>query len=254
MPQGSEIGALFFELSHPGRRAILEALRDKPMRPSDAALLNGTSPPEACRHLSRLASQGLIQRQPDGTYCLTGYGFLVAEGVGSLEGLLPRRDFLRTHDLSVIPGEYVNRLYLLAGTEAGSTFSDSLRHVEQVLNEAKEFAWFLSDQAMLNVEVVLNGMRKSRASVRVLIPSSILPPADRRVNPVPRDVPLEVRALPEVRIAMALNERLAGICFGDFSGSIDYAKGFRGTSRDFRAWCQELFDHYWKQGRSIRVW
>lgn len=254
MPKKSDVGPLFFELSHSGRLSILAALRDKALRLSDVASLNGIAPPEAYRHLLRLSSQGLIQRQPNGSFRLTGYGFLVAEGVASFEGLLPHRDFFRTHDLAVIPREFVNRLYVLAATEAGSTFSDSLRHVEQVLNEAKQFAWFLSDQAMLNVEVLLSGMRRSRASVRVLIPSSILPPASRRINPVPRDLPLELRALPEVRIAMALNETLAGVCFADFPGSIDYARGFRGTSPGFRAWCQELFDHYWKLGRPVRVW
>lgn len=252
--QRSEIGALFFELAHPARLSILATLRGRALRLSDVASHLRTAPPETHRHLTRLSSQGLVQRQPDGTFRLTGYGFLVAEGAAALEGLLPRRDFFRTHDLSVIPREFVSRLYVLAGTEAGSTFSDSLRHVERVLTEAERFAWFLSDQAMLNVGVLLNATRRSGVAVRVLIPSSILPPAERRVTPVPRDLPFELRALPEVRIAMALNEKLAGACFADFSGSIDYARGFRGASPGFRAWCQELFEHYWKLGRPIRVW
>jgi predicted transcriptional regulator len=212
------------------------------------------APPEASRHLTWLTAQGLLQRHPDGTFRLTGYGLLIAEGVASFEGLRSRQEFLRTHDLTVLPREFVSRLYELSGTAVGSNFSDSLRHVEMVLGEAREFAWFLSDQAILTPEILLGSMRKSRVSVRVLLQSSVLPPFGRRVTPIPRDIPLEVRVLPEVGLGLALNEKIAGVCFAGLPGPIDYASGFQGSSAGFRTWCEDLFNHCWKRGRTIRVW
>lgn len=254
MPKRTELGSLFFDLAHPRRAAILETLREEPRRLSRLAAAARTPAPEASRHLARLVSQGLVQREPGGAYRLTGYGRLVAEGIASFEGLRSLRDFLRTHDLTGLPRRFTARLYELAGGEAGSTVSDALRHSERVLEEAREFAWFLSDQAMLTPDALLLAMRRTRVPVRVLVPRSILPPPRERVTSIPRDVPLEVRALPEVRVGMALNETVAGVCFVGLTGSLDLARGLRGTSPAFRGWCEELFEHYWTAGHPVRVW
>jgi DNA-binding IclR family transcriptional regulator len=74
---------LFFELSHPRRLAILAMLRDDSLRLSQVASHGHMAPPEASRHLTWLTAQGLLQRHPDGTFRLTGYGLLIAEGVAS---------------------------------------------------------------------------------------------------------------------------------------------------------------------------
>lgn len=245
---------MFFELSHDRRLAILELLRARELHLTEIASRCRVAPPEASRHLARLAAQGLLQRNSDGTFRLTGYGALIVEGIASFEGLRSRREFLRTHDLTALPRNFASRLYVLAGTAAGSSFSQSLRHVEMVLGEAREYAWFLSDQAMVTAEILLGSMRKSRVPVRVLLQSSALPPARQRVTPIPQDVPLELRVLPDVRIGLAINEKIAGVCFAGSGGPIDYANGFQGSSADFREWCGDLFDHFWKRGRAVRVW
>jgi len=233
---------------------MLTMLRKSSLRLSAISAESQVAAPEASRHLSRLVSEGLVQRNPEGTYRLTGFGLLVAEGVASFDGLQSRREFLRSHDLTALPREFASRFYELTGSAAGSSFSQTLRHVEMVLAEAREFAWFSSDQAMVAAENLLGSMRRSPASVRVLLQSSVLPPTKARTTPIPRDVPLEVRVLPEVKIGLALNEKVAGACFAGLPGPIDYANGFQGTSDDFRGWCEDLFEYLWKRGRTIRVW
>jgi len=60
-------------------------------------------------------------------------------------------------------------------------------------------------------------------------------------------------ALKEVKIAMAINENTAGVCFPTLKGEIDFGSGFVGTDPVFRGWCSELFDYYWEKSRTIHI-
>ncbi len=245
---------LFFELSHPQRLVLLASLSGASRRLSELARETRQGAPEVSRHLARLSAQGLLERAPGGGYRLTGYGRLVVAAVDSLEGLCARRGFLKDHDLTVLPPGFASRLNELSTDPPGATFTESLRHVEDVLESAREFAWFMTDQGLLTADRVLSTVRRRRAAVRVLFPRSLLPPPGARGASRARDLPIEFRVLPEVKVALALNELVGGVCFAAPSGPIDYAIGFRGSSPRFRAWCQDLFEHYWRSGRQVRVW
>jgi hypothetical protein len=40
-----------------------------------------------------------------------------------------------------------------------------------------------------------------------------------------------------------MNEKVAGVCFPDLKGKIDFNSGFRGTSdTEFHNWCRDLFE------------
>jgi len=49
----------------------------------------------------------------------------------------------------------------------------------------------------------------------------------------------------DVRVAMALNEKLAGVCLPDLNGRVDFSAGFSGNDERFMKWCRDLFEHYW---------
>jgi predicted transcriptional regulator len=244
---------LFFELSHEKRLAILKMLSVKSERLTDIAVKARISAPEAVRHLRRLARQKLIARDSDGVYGLTPYGRLVTDGLASFEFLLRQSDFLRNHNLAGLPKPFVTRLAELSELEAGSSFSDTLRHVERVLNEADDFAWFLSDQALLTSTAVLGAAKKSGVTVRVVVPESLLRPAGSARTPDRPIEAVEIRVVPEVRVGIAMNERIAGVSFPDSTGRIDHSAGFRGSSAEFRGWCRDLFQHYWDRGRRARL-
>jgi predicted transcriptional regulator len=251
--KGTDVGTLFFELSHEKRLAILGMLRTHPARLTELAVKSRISAPEVSRHLGRLMRHQLVSRGADGTYSLSPYGQLVTGGVESFEFLLRQRDFLRTHDLSVLPKSFVRRLAELSEFESGSSFTDTLRHVERVLNEADDFAWFLSDQAMLTSDAVLDAARKTGVSVRAVVPESLLRPVDSaRARGRPADS-VEIRVLPEVKVGIAMNEQIAGVSFPDLTGRIDQSAGLRGASAEFRGWCRDLFEFHWVRGRRARL-
>jgi predicted transcriptional regulator len=249
----TETEDLLFELSHEKRLAILEILERRAARLSDIAVHSKISPPEVSRHLGRLARHSLVGRGSNGEYGLTPYGRLVVRGLPSFKFLFRHRDFLLTHDLSALPGPFLNRLAELSELEVGSSFTDTLRHVERVLHEADEFAWFLSDQAMLTSTTLVDAARRSGVAVRAIVPRSLLPPAAHPGAPRRPSGVVEIRVVPEVRVGIAMNEQIAGVSFANLGGRIDQSEGFRGSSAEFRGWCRDLFLHYWNIGRPARL-
>ena len=63
----------------------------------------------------------------------------------------------------------------------------------------------------------------------------------------------EVGIFRDVRVAMAINETIAGICFPGIDGKIDFSAGFLGKDPSFRGWCNDLFDYYWSRSRKIML-
>ena len=59
----------------------------------------------------------------------------------------------------------------------------------------------------------------------------------------------EVILAKDVRVALAMNERQAGVCLPDLKGRADFSAGFVGTDRAFLGWCRDLFEHHWAESR-----
>jgi predicted transcriptional regulator len=58
---------------------------------------------------------------------------------------------------------------------------------------------------------------------------------------------LELKLVPDenVKIGIAMNEKIAGIAFPDLKGKMDFNSGFTSSSIDFHKWCCDLFSFYW---------
>ncbi len=247
--------SLLFELSHPQRRAILEHLESGPLRLTSISHRIHTPPPETHRHLRRLVGQALLERRPDGRFELTPYGRVVMEVTSPAEFLVAHREFLRTHDLTVLPLAFLHRLSDLSDTGRGSTFAETLRHSERVLERAKQFVLFMTDQTMLSEERTREIAGRARIPIRAIVPRGILPPTARVRDAYAAEEPssgLVVRVLPAVRLGLAMNERLAGVCFPDREGKIDFSAGFNGDSQRVVGWCRDLFEHHWAQAAPVR--
>jgi predicted transcriptional regulator len=77
----------------------------------------------------------------------------------------------------------------------------------------------------------------------MLIPTEFLPAVNQPGTP--KNV--ETRGLSDLPGIIALTERMAGICFRQIGGRIDYT-GFFGDDPTFHYWVKDLFLHYWDKG------
>ncbi len=64
----------------------------------------------------------------------------------------------------------------------------------------------------------------------------------------------EIGLLDDVKILLAMNERLAAFALPTLDGRPDYSRGFIGENPEFQGWCRDLFSYYWEKSTKKLSW
>jgi predicted transcriptional regulator len=180
----------------------------------------------------------LIQRQPEGSYTITGYGRLVLQLSASLEFAFKHKKFLLTHDIWRLPYQFVNRIGELSQTNLMTDTMEGIRKLEQILREAEQYVWGFGEGRFTEaMSTTANEQIRKGVEYRILSP---LPPAKLQN--------LENRTLSELPAVFALTEKEAVIYFRLIGGRADYA-GLLGKDPIFLSWVKDLFLYYWDKGK-----
>jgi predicted transcriptional regulator len=245
MAEESGLEKLFFELASESRLSILRELQRENLKMQEIARRLDVTPTEAFRQLERLSAAMLVQRQPDGTFALAEYGKLVLQISTSLEFVSQNRDYFSVHDLMRLPSQFVDRLGELSKAQLGIDIIASLNLASQAFTEAKEYAWGIGEGTIPgNMTSVMNQHVQEGVQIKMLITQKRLP-TSANIPPMPKNV--ELRGLSELPAVVVLTEKVAGICFYQTGGKLDYA-GFFGNDSTFHNWVKDLFLFYWEKG------
>ena len=244
---GEEAGLekLFFELASESRLSILRELQKENLKMQEIARRLDVTPTEAFRQLERLSISGLVRRQPDSTFMLAEYGKIVLQISTSLDVLSKHKEYFSTHDLMRLPNQFVNRLCELAGAKLEMDTIESLNKGAKWFTEAQQYAWGMGEGTIpAHMIPVMNQQVQRGIQIKMLIPIELLPAVNQPGTP--KNV--EARGLSELPGIIALNEEMAGICFRQIGGRMDYA-GFFGSDPTFRNWVKDLFMYYWDKAK-----
>jgi len=248
--ENHSLSKLLFELSSPDRTSLLNALRSSSLKLSQLAQKSSATVQETSRHLERLSPTGLVVKNSEGEYVITSVGRLCLDQLESLNFVVHYRDYLSGHDLSFLPEKFIHRLGELTKSDYAATVTEVLHHTEAVLEGAREYVLLMADQALIpTYSTGVSFVRNSGVIWKSIIPRSVfssLPALDI----VPENT--EIRFLDDPKVAIAMNEKLAGVSFSDLKGRLDMSAGFKGTDKAFHDWCYELFLHYWESSRIDR--
>ena len=242
---------MLFELSSEDRLKILREVGKDGRRASQLVPDICATVQEASRQVNRLHDAGLIERDADGRYGLTPVGTVLLKLLPSLDFVSRNRAYFLEHDISTIPQEFLERVGELSESELGETAGLVLRHGEMILREAKEYIWLLSDHAVYSGQMIAQSVKDKEVRVRILVPA--IEPDDRPGLMAAKDGlrdRLEVRFVPDIRVAIAMSEDRAGVAFPNLVGKIDYNAGLRGTGDGFRRWCSDIFSFYWQRSKT----
>jgi predicted transcriptional regulator len=118
-----------------------------------------------------------------------------------------------------------------------------------VILEGREFVWLIADQPVVPTSTMGNAFSSRNVPVKLIIKQGIdLGALSAAKSILPEK--FEVATLGEVNVAMAINEKLAGVCFQGQDGKLDFGVGFVGTDPAFHSWCSDLFQYYWTSSES----
>ena len=106
----------------------------------------------------------------------------------------------------------------------------------------KEYIWLMADQAVITGPSINQAIGNRDVCISIIIPKSSLTSEEyQHIKRLLRDK-LELKLVPDenVKIGIAMNEKIAGIAFPDLKGKMDFNSGFTSGSN----WCVDLFSFY----------
>jgi len=246
---------LFFEVSNEDRYGILLVLQKKAMRITDIAKEMNLNNPEARRHLTRLSTVSLIQRDVEGLYHLTSYGETCLLLFGEFDFLSSNREYFKTHKLSRLPDQFIKRIGELKETRTLNNALDFFRFTDR---ESKEYIWLLVDQFPMNsLGSIMDSfdrgvkLRVIETTDRVLDPDlDAISSEESQGLSRARSTPLvEQQMLDEIDLCLFISDSQCVLAFPTSDGKFDYL-GFSGTDEHALLWCNELYRYYWDKAET----
>ena len=243
-----QIGDLFFVISSADQLKILSEVKRHDTKLTELAGVIDATVQETAKHVKRLLDAGLVEKKPSGGYSLTPFGKLSLELLPSFEFLFKQRDYFTTHDTSFLPKDLLMRIGELSDHVFVEHVSNVLAECQHLVLMAKEYFWWLIDYPLPWV----HEERLSESLVkRGILPVDISSEGYRQTRVLLGDR-AEVRFAQSVRVGVVVNEKMAGICFPDLEGRVDFSRGFIGYNSAFQKWCHDLFDYFWSS--SSKTW
>lgn len=236
---------LLFELASENRLGILRELQRGSLKMQEIARRLNVTATEAFRQLERLSTASLIQRQPDGAFTIAEYGKLVLQLTSSLEFVFKHKEYFSTHDIMLLPSQFVNRIGELSQAKLVTDTIESINTGERMFLEAKQYTWGIAEGVVPELMgPAMNEQLQRGVKGKFLIPEDRL---FASINPALADM-FEARGIPDLPAIVALTEKEAAICFRLIGGKMDYA-GFYGKEPIFIGWVKDLFLYYWDKGK-----
>jgi predicted transcriptional regulator len=232
------------------RLTLLARIDRERLRLTSLAKIIHASNQECSRHLSRLADSSLVKKDSAGFYETTPLGRGVLGLLPSLRFLVKHRNYVLSHDLSLLPGPFMERIGELVEGRLVGHFNIVLEHIKKTIAEAREHLWLISDQPIIPTSSLGVGFPSRNLPVRLILqPGYDLKTFVEAKSALP--IEFEIGLAQQVRVAMAINEKVAGICFPGLDGRLDFGVGFIGSDLQFRTWASDLFEHYWKNSQRV---
>lgn len=253
MKDVERICGLLFELSSNERMHILLQIQKQGQKLSSISKSLDMTVAESYRHLQRLSKEELVQKDIDGTYCLTTFGNLVLSQLPNFGFLVKNRSYLMERDVSKIPYEFINRIGELEG--GGSRADEilyNLRFAEEMMQKAQEYIWTLSNQILMSaLPIIEKAINEKGIEFRSILPESIVPPREyavRRLDRTHSSLAL-LRYTKRVDAIIILTEKQSAFSLPDLQGRIDY-RGLSGKGDPrFHQWVKDLYLYYWNNAK-----
>jgi len=240
---GKDISEILFNLSSADRLTLLSSINSQKQRLTNLSKVINASAQECSRHLTRLTESGFIKKDSEGQFETTSFGRIILGLFPTMQFVLKYRDYFLSHDLSFLPTGYTQRIGELSSGEYSNHLSLVLEQIKKAITTGRESVWLISDRPIVIGGSVGTAFSSKSVPVRLIGDQLV----DRKIVAELKSVmpQSEVATLPEVRIAMGINEHFAGACFPGLDGKIDFSAGFSGNDPQLRRWCTDLFEYYW---------
>jgi predicted transcriptional regulator len=246
--------SLLFELSSTDRLDILFLLQKTPLKLSHISKKLDFTVQETSRNITRLSDAKMISKEVDGAFHLTPYGEESLNILSGFQFLFKNREYFIAHTLDRVPDMFRASLGILDRCKYVGDVMVSFHNIENMIAEATEFVWILTDQILSSTIPYLIQAIERGTQFRLLMPRNYIPSADIRklvdssiFERASRSKKLENRFLETIDVFLCISEkRVAALAFPTLKRRFDYT-GFRAENESVVEWSKSLFTYYWNE-------
>lgn len=257
MSENSQEIGIFADLANPTRLRILESLKNNVATPSKLANTMGMSIQALQRHVDRLYTSGLIKRDQQGVLLLSSIALAVLEQIPSFLFLSKHQKYFQTHDFTGIPKQLIQRIGELNNCEFIDDVATTWQKAKNTAENCQEFMVGFSSLHPTTFYDVAKIQLQKGVKFKMVFPENLTVSKgyykkreESGWNEAIKTGQVEEFFVKNVPLTTVITEIEAELLFSNTkNGQTDGSAIFYSKDPDFRNWCLELFDHYYKMER-----
>ena len=253
------IDNLFLELASETRRSMIGMLAKGNEKLSKIAETLDISIQDAHRNSSRLLKCGLIDKKSDSLFYLTSLGASVAQQLDSFEFLTKHNQFFQTHTMGNLDSKFIRRIGDLANSRYVSGMGPVLETLKRIAKESEKRINIISTQYPLDTARVVVEKANQNISIHYIFDHHTTVPQKEREELLKNtswrkhisDGIVKRKMVEKLHVCLTSTEKEAIVFFPDLKEHNDMVSGFFSKDPIFLDWCDDYFDHVWKNGDSF---
>ena len=256
-----KIAENFLEVASEQRLNILIHLNEQKISISNMAKKLDATVPEVHRNFTRLTKSGLISKNVDGYFQPTILGKTVISQLPVITFISKNEKYFKNHTFGDLPTKFVHTMGLLLDSEIihgyvkvsekwNLIYTNAEKFIKNILVEvsySSELMEIIEDK--LSKQVVISSIFSDSTIVSSERKSSI---SKMNVEKFIENDTLSRRMKKNVKIALIMNEKEAGICFPTDENEVDLSKMLYGSNSEFCEWCHDYFHYMWESSGSFQ--
>lgn len=251
-----EIQQLLFELSHPLRYQSMVTLNEGARRLSDLAEALGSNNPETSRHLDRLRTAKMVEKDPDGYYQASNLGRLVISLLPPLAMVARNDELFNSHDLSHLPSDFKMRLGALEPCELVEGTTVNILKMDKVSRDTQDRIFSITCEKVRVTEEDLEAMDGALAmnfDFKIILQESQLDDEYmmRVVDRCGDSKNKHFRIVDQIPLFVSIMDEQVMLAFLDQKGEIDFSACLWSSDPGTMQWADDICDHYWKMGKYV---
>jgi predicted transcriptional regulator len=217
--------------------------------------------PEAHRNFTRLTKAGLILKNVEGKYELTILGKTMIAQIPAIVFISRNKKYFKNHIFGNLQTKFIHRIGSLSDSEIINGYVKVSEKWKQIYKNAEKFIHNILVEASYSselMEIIKDKLDKNVVINSVFSDSTIVSSERKssisKINLgkfIENDTLLR-RMKKDVKIALIMNEKEAGLSFPTHENEVDLSKIIYSSKPEFHEWCYDYFKHVWKSSGSFQ--
>lgn len=250
---------LFSELGNDARMKILHTLLQKSMKTTEITKILKMSIPGTQKHLVKLFSLDLIQKNPDSSLSLTEKGRIVLDLISNFDFIYEKPEILKNHTLSFLPSKFVKRLGDLQNCKVTKGYVNNIEIYKDIILNSMQYVKHCTNTIPIDTyKIAIPHFKKHNVNMSFILAKEMnLPSGWKEIQEKLGEEELVQKGLMQrhmidkLNVIMWVSENMCSLILPRLDGSMELETMLVSTDSSFREWCSDYFDYLWEHSNSF---